>query len=112
MSVQPPTDAELDTYIRARLAGIGIDLDQLDPDERDPDTGSPSQESVLSSIRQLLRETVPAISDWEPPVADDAGDAGDDVHRLAQQAPPPLLYPSITTGTTGWTGQGEEDSAE
>lgn len=106
MSVQPPTDAELDTYIRARLAGIGVDLDQLDSEDRDPETGSPSQASVLSSIRELLRETVPAISDWEPPVPDDAGN---DVHGLAQQAPPPLLYPSITRG---WAGQSDEEAAE
>jgi hypothetical protein len=94
MSVTPPTDDELNTLIRARLAGIGIDLSQLHPSDRNPETGSPSQASVLSSLRSFLRNTVPQISGWTPP-AD-----GPDAMKLQQQLAPPDTYPSITAGRT------------
>jgi hypothetical protein len=102
MAIVPPTDAELNTLIRARLAVIGIDLDQLHPTQTNPDTGSPSQASVLASLRSFLRSTVPSISSWQPhvPVGAPA-----DADRLAQQQAAPALYPSILTAwTDGETG--------
>ena len=100
MAIVPPTDQELDVHIRARLALVGIDLSQLHPTATDPVTGSPSQASVLSSLRSFLRGTVPGVSAWLP-----ATPAGPDAARLAQQQAPPSLYPSILTAwTDGETG--------
>jgi len=83
-----PTDDELDTLIRARLALLGIDLDQLPPGtEPDPETGSPGRETALASLRSFLRTTVPTLSEYRF----DADPA------LAQQVAPPTLYPSNTT---------------
>lgn len=102
MALVPPTDEELNTLIRARLALLGIDLSQLHPTTSDPETGSPSQASVLSSLRSFLRGTVPAISAWQPAVP--VGEAAD-APRLAQQQAAPALYPSILTAwTDGETG--------
>ena len=102
MAIVPPTDEELNTLIRARLALVGIDLTQLHPTAPDPVTGSPSQASVLSSLRTFLRGTVPAVSTWLPAVP--AGDPAD-AARLAQQQAAPALYPSILTAwTDGETG--------
>jgi hypothetical protein len=102
MAVVPPTDAELDALVRARLALLGIDLSQLPATTSDPVTGAPSQASVLASLRSFLRSTVPPISAWQPAVP--AG-AGADAARLAQQQAAPALYPSIlpawTDGETG-----------
>ena len=100
MAIAPPTDEELNALIRARLALVGIDLSQLHPTATDPQTGSPSQASVLTSLRAFLRGTVPAVSSWLP-----AAPAGADAARLAQQQAPPALYPSILTAwTDGETG--------
>ncbi|RJK96391.1 hypothetical protein [Vallicoccus soli] len=82
----PPTDAELDTLIRARLALVGVDLDQLPAGAGDPVTGSPSRESALAYLRSVLRGTSTVISDWDLPAASPA---------LDQQVAPPALYPSI-----------------
>ncbi len=102
MAVVPPTDSELDTLIRARLALLGIDLSQLPATTTDPETGSPSQASVLASLRSFLRGTVPTISSWQPAVTTGAPD---DAARLAQQQAVPALYPSILTAwTDGRTG--------
>ncbi|NHC14540.1 hypothetical protein [Motilibacter deserti] len=98
MAIVPPTDAELDTLIKARLALIGIDLSQLHPTQTDPVTGSPSQASILSSLRSFLRGTVPPISNWLPA----SGVTGADSDRVVQQAAPPAEYPSILKA---WTGQ-------
>jgi hypothetical protein len=77
----PPTDAELDVMIRARLAAIGIDLDQLPPGTTpDPVTGTPGRDSVLASLRSFMRGTVNTLAGYE---------AG------PEQAP--MLYPSIST---------------
>lgn len=86
-----PTDVELDTFILARLALIGIDLGQL-PTVFDPATGSPTRDSALSSLRSFVRTTVPAISGW----------TSDPDPAQAQQVGVPDLYPSITTA---WTAQ-------
>jgi hypothetical protein len=86
VSLSQPTDAELDVMIRARLATIGIDLEQLPAGSTpDPDTGSPGRDSVLASLRSFMRTTVLPLSSYTF-----AADA-----RLAQQAAPPKLYPSI-----------------
>jgi len=87
----PPTDAELDTLIRARLALLGINLDQLPPGtESDPVTGAPGQDIALASLRSFLRTTVQSLSNYR---------FGSDP-ALAQQVAPPQLYPSIATAWT------------
>jgi hypothetical protein len=70
-----PTDEELDQYIRVRLALIGIDLEVLP--ESDP-AAPVDRTRVMRSVRQLLRSTVPALSDY----------------RLDPQDFPPTLYPA------------------
>jgi hypothetical protein len=84
-----PTDAELDVMIRARLASIGIDLDQLPAGTApDPETGSPGRDSVLTSLRGFMRTTVLPLSAYRfGPVENQAA--------LGQQVAPPQLYPSI-----------------
>lgn len=95
MPITPPSDAELDTMIRARLASLGIDLNQLPAGSTsDPETGSPGQESVLSDLRTFMRFTVAELSAYQLPFAA-AGSA--DPALLSQQAVPPALYPSIDT---------------
>jgi hypothetical protein len=91
----PPTDAELDILIRARLALVGIDLDQLPPGtDPDPATGSPGRETVLASLRGFLRGTVVTLSAYQLPVPEGTGAAH--VKPLSQQRAP-MLYPSIST---------------
>lgn len=91
MSPAPPTDDELDTLIRARLAVLGIDLDQLPPGTAaDPATGAPGRDTALASLRSFLRTTVLSLSTYR---------FGNDP-ALAQQVAPPQLYPSITTAWT------------
>ena len=71
----PPTDAELDTLIRARLALIGIDLAQLPVS----DPSAPADQTrVMSSLRNFLRSTPKVISDYSPSVQDH----------------PPVVYPA------------------
>ena len=95
MPPTPPTDAELDVLIRARLALVGIDLDQLPPGTRpDPVTGTPGRDAVLASLRAFLRGTVPTLSAYQLPVP--AGPDPAHVKPLSQQ-PAPMLYPSIST---------------
>jgi hypothetical protein len=94
MAPVPPTDDELNTMIRARLASVGIDLDQL-PATTDPVSGTPSLISVLSSLRNFMRSTVPTLAAYQLP----APDGTDPVQaaEFSQQGPPPALYPSILT---------------
>jgi hypothetical protein len=88
---KPPTDDELDTLIRARLALLGIDLDQLPPGTApDPETGAPGRDAAFASLRSFLRTTVFPLAAYR---------FGPDP-RLAQQTAPPLLYPSITSAWT------------
>jgi hypothetical protein len=91
----PPTDAELNTAIRARLASLGIDLNQLPPGATaDPETGSPGQETVLASLRSFMRSTVGTLSAYQLP----APEGTDPAHaRPLSQQPAPMLYPSIST---------------
>ena len=68
MPLTPPSDAELDTMIRARLASLGIDLNQLPAGTAsDPETGSPGQASVLASLRSFMRTTVAELSAYQVP---------------------------------------------
>jgi len=91
MAPNPPTDDELNALIRARLALLGIDLDQLPPGtEADQVTGAPGQETALASLRSFLRSTVGPLAAYR---------FGTDA-ALAQQTAPPLLYPSITHAWT------------
>jgi hypothetical protein len=83
-----PTDDELDTMIRARLALLGIDLDQLPAGAAaDPETGAPGRDTALASLRSFMRTTVLPLAGYR---------FGADP-RLAQQVDPPALYPSIMT---------------
>lgn len=81
-----PTDEELNTLIRARLAMVGIDLDQLPAGSAaDPVTGAPGRDVALAVLRSFLRTTVVTLSDYR---------FGSDP-ALAQQVAAPELYPSI-----------------
>jgi hypothetical protein len=91
MAPTPPTDAELDVMIRARLAILGIDLDQLPPGTAsDPATGSPGRDSVLASLRSFVRGTVTTIAGYQLPAPEGSDPA-------FSQQPAPMLYPSIST---------------
>jgi len=74
MAPTPPTDAQLDNFIRARLALIGIDLDDLPLD--DP-TAPADQVRLMSSLRTFLRDVPATISDFS----------------MDQQLRLPALYP-------------------
>ena len=75
MAITLPTDAELDTFIRARLATIGIDLTTLPVS----DSSAPADQTrVLTSLRNFIRNSSPQISQY---VAD-------------VQENPPVLYPA------------------
>ncbi|MEV6168783.1 hypothetical protein AB0L99_11240 [Streptomyces sp. NPDC051954] len=91
---EPPTQEQLDAYVRTRLALAGFDLTLL-PEQADPDTGVPTRAQVLASLRSFVAATPGAISGWTPPA---------DGPAYAQQASPPLLYPSITEA---WTGKAD-----
>jgi hypothetical protein len=92
MAAVPPTDAELDTFIRARLASMGIDLGTLPTTTPNP-TGSPTAAQVLTSLRSFVRGTIVPLSAYQLPAAPGAGDP----LALQQQTNPPALYPSITS---------------
>ncbi|SCF00849.1 hypothetical protein GA0074695_2840 [Micromonospora viridifaciens] len=92
MAPTPPTDAELNTLIRARLAALGIDLNQLPPGSTpDPETGSPGQDSVLASLRSFLRGTVAALAAYQMPTP---GTTDPAVGKALSQQHVPILYPS------------------
>jgi hypothetical protein len=94
MAPTPPTDAELDIMIRARLATLGIDLDQLPPGTAaDPATGSPGRDSVLAALRSFVRGSVTTLAAYRLP----APAGSDPAHAAAlSQQPAPMLYPSIS----------------
>ncbi|MEU5563245.1 MULTISPECIES: hypothetical protein [Micromonospora] len=95
MAPTPPTDAELNTLIRARLAALGIDLDQLPPGSTpDPETGSPGQDSVLASLRSFLRGTVATLAAYQLPVS---GATDPEVAKALSQQHAPVLYPANST---------------
>lgn len=94
MTLSQPTDAELDGMIRARLASIGIDLDQLPAGSQpDPETGSPGRDTALAGLRSFVRTTVLPLAAYQFAVPEGSDPA--DHAALAQQAAPPALYPSI-----------------
>ena len=77
----PPTDAELNAHIRARLQLLGIDLNQLPVS----DPSAPADQTrVLSSLRNFLRGTPPVFSEYSPDV----------------QQHPPVVY---TAPFSAWT---------
>jgi hypothetical protein len=92
---QPPTDDELDAWIRARLRFVGVDLDQL-PETEDPVTGAPSRTQALESIRDFLRESVLPVTGWQP----------EPDPALQQQTVPPVIYPAPYTA---WTRSGSRE---
>lgn len=99
MTPRPPTDTELNAMIVARLASIGIDLDQLPPGTQpDPTTGSPGREAALASLRDFVRTTVTPLSGFRFPDAPDGATTGSAV--LAQQVAVPQFYPSVSTAWT------------
>jgi hypothetical protein len=70
-----PTDAELDVFILTRLKILGIDISVL-PVE---DANAPAdQRRILASARGMLKNTVPAVSNYSIDVQDY----------------PPVLYPA------------------
>jgi hypothetical protein len=92
VTLSQPTDAELDVMIRARLASIGIDLDQLPPGTQpDPETGSPGRDTALAGLRSFVRSTIVPLGAYRFAVP--GADA--DQAALAQQLWAPSLYPSI-----------------
>ncbi|GAA1676793.1 hypothetical protein GCM10009733_087090 [Nonomuraea maheshkhaliensis] len=95
MAPPAPTDAELDTAIRARLAILGIDLDQLPPGTTaDPETGAPGRDTVMASLRSFMRGSVAALAAYRLPAPDGTSPAAEPA--LSQQRAP-MLYPSIGT---------------
>jgi hypothetical protein len=93
VTLSQPTDAELDVMIRARLASIGIDIDQLPAGSQpDPETGSPGRDTALAGLRGFVRTTIVPLAAYQFAVPE-AGP--DDRAALAQQVAPPTLYPSI-----------------
>jgi hypothetical protein len=92
VSLTQPTDAELDVMIRARLATLGIDLDQLPPGTSpDPETGSPGRETALAGLRSFVRTTIVPLAAYKFAVPGPEADRS----ALAQQVAPPTLFPSI-----------------
>ena len=76
-----PTDEELNTFILARLALIGVDLSVLPVS----DSSAPADQTrVLSSARSFLRSTPPALSGYP----------------IDTQQFPPVLYPAQLTAWT------------
>lgn len=83
MATVPPTDAELDALIRARLQLIGIDLGQLPVS----DPSAPADQTrVMRSLHNFLRSTAPVISAYSPDVQDH----------------PPVVY---TAPFSAWTSE-------
>ena len=95
MAANPPTDAELNVLIRARLAALGIDLDQLPAGSTpDPETGSHGRESVHASLRSFLRGTVAALAAYQMPAP---GATDPAAGKALSQQHVPVLYPSNST---------------
>ena len=80
MALTPPTDAELDALVLARLANIGIDITNLPLS----DASAPADQTrLLASLRSFIRNSA-QISQY---VAD-------------VQENPPVLYPAQLTAWT------------
>ena len=59
---QEVTDEQLDAYIHARLALLGVDLSVLPADDEDAPA---DQRRIMASARRFLRSTPGAIADFE-----------------------------------------------
>lgn len=79
MGVDDLSDDELNAYIRARLTMVGVDLSVLPEEDEDAPA---DQERILESAREFLRETPPAIRDFE----------------MDRQEVPPEMYPAELLG--------------
>lgn len=73
------SDEELNDYIRARLSMLGVDLSVLPEDDEDAPA---DQKRILESAREFLRDTPPAIADFE----------------MDRQEVPPEMYPAELFG--------------
>lgn len=81
MAITPPTDDELNTWILARLANIGIDITTLPLS----DPGAPADQTrVLSSVRSFIRGDAKTIS----------------LYLADVQENPPVEYPAQLTQWT------------
>jgi len=81
MAITLPTDSELNTFILARLATIGIDITTLPVS----DSSAPADQTrVLSSLRSFIRNSSPQISQYVANV----------------QEVPPVEYPAELTAWT------------
>lgn len=87
MGVDDLSDDELDDFIRTRLSMLGVDLSVLPEDDEDAPA---DQKRILESAREFLRETPPAIVDFE----------------MDRQEVSPEMYPAELFGRT------EEDAGE
>ncbi|TMR92943.1 hypothetical protein [Nonomuraea basaltis] len=98
MTPAPPSDAELNTMIRARLATLGIDLDQLPAGTTaDPETGAPGRDTVLASLRSFMRGTVVTLAAYRLPAPGGTGTTADPATAAAlSQQRAPMMYPSIS----------------
>ena len=81
------TDDELNAYILSRLAIVGVDISVLPVSDQ---AAPADQTRILSSVRSLLRGTVPVISNYS----------------LDVQENPPILYPAQSSSWTQDNGPG------
>ncbi|GGK64078.1 hypothetical protein Sme01_26000 [Sphaerisporangium melleum] len=98
MTPVPPTDAELNSLIIARLASLGIDLSQLPAGTAsDPETGSPGRDAVLASLRSFMRGTVARIAAYQLPPPSGTVPVDPAAAAALSQQRAPMMYPSIST---------------
>ncbi len=90
------TDAELDTYILARLRNIGVDISVLPVDDEDAPV---DQQRILASARRFLRTSVRTISDLS--LTPDAELPG----AIPLEPHVPAMYPSAMSNWTGRDGE-------
>ncbi|GLZ02928.1 hypothetical protein Acsp03_03950 [Actinomadura sp. NBRC 104412] len=85
MAPTPPTDEEIDTFIRTRLRMIGVDLSVL-PDD---DPSAPAdQRRAIAACRSALADVAPVTA-----------------YTLDAQRYAPILYPAPHSE---WTGFGDD----
>lgn len=83
--MQELSDEQLDAYILTRLRALGVDLTVLPAEDED----APADRArILRSARRFLRETLPAIADFE----------------MDAQDVPPTMYPAELVGRTDGAG--------
>ena len=91
------TTEQLNAYIQARLVVSGIDIG-LFPTAADPVSGAPTQEQVMSSLREFILSNPAVINTWRPVAVQGTPD---NAVLLSQMQSPPLEYPSIAEAWTG-----------